>query len=66
MYVVIDMAIACSIVYTMSFVIDSSSWGEFAFRTIIVLVGNIARNVDSFKGDQLVNSVMRAHAACQE
>ena len=68
MYVVIDMAIACGIVYAMSFVIDSSAWGEVAFRTVpfAVWIGNISRDVDSIIRDDLIDSVIGAQAACQE
>ena len=68
MYVVIDMAIACSIVYTMSFVIDSSTRGELAFRAVpfALIFGNIRRDMDSILWDELVDSLIRAHAACQD
>ena len=68
MYMVIDMAIATSVIYSMSFVIDSSAWGEFAFRAVpfALIFGNITRDMDSILWDELVDSFIRAHAACQD
>ena len=68
MYMVIDMAIATSVIYSMSFVIDSSTWGEFAFRTvpIALLFGNIRWDMESILWDELVDSLIRANAACQD
>ena len=68
MYVVIDMAIATSVIYSMSFVIDSSTRGEFAFRTVpfAFLFGNISWDMESILWYKLVDSLIRAYAACQD
>ena len=68
MDMVIDMAIATSVIYSMSFVIDRSTRGELAFRAVpfALIFGNIRWYMESIIWDELVDSVMRAHAACQD